>query len=205
MNALLDFIDVFIKGGVVMYPLLLCSVIAGAVAVERFVYYRRSGEPKAFWEKVYQEIEQGEWTEVIASAKRTKGAVASVLAAGLRSRGNLEEMKIAFEGAAALEAANLRKHLGYLDTIVTLAPLLGLLGTVTGMIRSFSVLNIQQGASAAITGGVGEALIATAAGLCVAVLALVIHSYFNHRLDAIITEMERICLLVLERTRGEAV
>ena len=93
--------------------------------------------------------------------------------------------------------AKLRNRLYYLSVIVTMAPLLGLLGTISGMIRAFSVLNIQSGQAIAITGGVGEALIATAFGLCVAVLALVVHSYFTQRLDRIITDME-LCFSALE-------
>jgi biopolymer transport protein ExbB len=114
-------------------------------------------------------------------------------------------MKNAFETATALEAASLRKHLGYLDTIVTLSPLLGLLGTVLGMIGSFSVLDVHNSNPSAITGGVGEALVATATGLCVAVLALVVHSYFCHRLDALITDIETICAFAIEKANGERV
>ncbi len=80
---------------------------------------------------------------------------------------------------------------------MTLGPILGLLGTISGMIRAFSIFNVQTGQSAAITGGVGEALIATAFGLCVAILALLIHSYFTQRLDRIITDME-LCFSALE-------
>ena len=72
-----------------------------------------------------------------------------------------------------------------------MSPLLGLLGTIVGMIGAFSIFNLQAGAPIAITGGIGEALIATAAGLCVAIISLCIHSYFNHRLDIIITNMEQ--------------
>ena len=85
----------------------------------------------------------------------------------------------------------------YLSVIVTMAPLLGLLGTISGMIRSFSILNVQSGQAVAITGGVGEALIATAVGRCCAILALAVHSYFTQRLDRIITDME-MCFSALE-------
>lgn len=93
--------------------------------------------------------------------------------------------------------ARLRSRLYYLSVIVTLAPLLGLLGTISGMIRAFSIFNVQSGQAIAITGGIGEALIATAFGLCVAVLALIIHSYFTQRLDRIITDME-LCFSAME-------
>lgn len=101
------------------------------------------------------------------------------------------------EMQSGIFVSKLRSRLYYLSVIVTLAPILGLLGTISGMIRAFSVLNVQSGQAVAITGGVGEALIATAFGLCVAVLALVVHSYFTQRLDRIITDME-MCFSALE-------
>ena len=81
--------------------------------------------------------------------------------------------------------------LNYLSTIVTLAPLLGLLGTISGMIQSFSVFNLQAGQPMAITGGIGEALVATATGLLVAILALVVHTYFAQRMDTMLTLLEK--------------
>ena len=78
-----------------------------------------------------------------------------------------------------------------------MGPLLGLLGTISGMITSFSIFNVQSGQAVAITGGVGEALIATAFGLCVAIVSLVVHAYFTQRLDRIITDME-LCFSALE-------
>ena len=93
--------------------------------------------------------------------------------------------------------AKLRNRLYYLNVIVTMGPLLGLLGTISGMITSFSIFNVQSGQAVAITGGVGEALIATAFGLCVAILSLIVHAYFTQRLDRIITDME-MCFSALE-------
>ena len=93
--------------------------------------------------------------------------------------------------------AKLRSRLYYLSVIVTMAPLLGLLGTISGMITSFSIFNVESGQAIAITGGCGEALVATAFGLCVAILALAVHAYFTQRLDRIITDME-LCFSALE-------
>ena len=99
--------------------------------------------------------------------------------------------------------ANLRDKLDYLGIIVTMSPLLGLLGTIVGMIGAFSIFNLEAGAPLAITGGIGEALIATATGLCVAILSLCAHSYFSHRMDNIITNMEECFSALLEaETRG---
>lgn len=113
-------------------------------------------------------------------------------------RAGHDRMESVLEGEASLAAAKLRENLNHLDTIVTMAPLLGLLGTVVGMINSFSVLNLKNGQPLAITGGVGEALVATASGLCVAIFAMVVYSYFNHRFDKILTAIEEMCLLLVE-------
>ena len=88
------------------------------------------------------------------------------------------------------------KYLDYLSAIVTIAPLLGLLGTVTGMISTFGVLGAGGGVSS-VTGGVGEALIATATGLCVALTAFVFYTYFSHRIDSIVNAMEKVCILIV--------
>lgn len=189
-----------------MYPLLLCSISIVAIVLERFRYYRRNiRQPAGLSETLGAKVAAGDWEGAARLCEQSPGIVARVLAAGLRLRGDTAAMKDAFEGTMTWEAAELRKHLGYLDTIVTLSPLLGLLGTVFGMIGSFSVLDLEAGNPSAITGGVGEALVATAAGLSVAVLALVSHSYFCHRLDSLITDVERSCAFVIGKAKGEQV
>ncbi len=102
--------------------------------------------------------------------------------------------------------ATLRDKLDYLGIIVTMSPLLGLLGTIVGMIGAFSIFNVEAGAPMAITGGIGEALIATATGLCVAIFSLCAHSYFAHRMDNMITDMEQCfsALLEAETRRGRS-
>ena len=92
---------------------------------------------------------------------------------------------------SGIALSKLKQRLYYLSVIVTMAPLLGLLGTISGMISAFSVFNLESGQATAITGGVGEALIATAFGLCVAIIALAVHAYFSQRLENIITDMEQ--------------
>jgi biopolymer transport protein ExbB len=201
---LMEISYLFQKGGLVMYPLLGCSVIVVAIAIERFGLYRKAeADLPVLFAGLRPTLVQRDWSAAARLCSMTPGVPAAVLAAGLEQvnegYGTVENL----ESVAALEAANLRKNLGYLDTIVTLAPLLGLLGTVIGMISSFSVLNIKTGNPSSITGGVGEALVATATGLCVAVLALIVHSYFSHRLDAIVTDMERACAFLLKYTAGE--
>ena len=104
-------------------------------------------------------------------------------------------------------AMMLRRRLNYLSMIVTMAPLLGLLGTISGMIQSFSIFSIRAGEPLAITGGIGEALIATATGLCVAIFALIVHTYFAQRLDEMLNVLDKTSatlLAALEEKGGEA-
>lgn len=195
----------FYKGGLVMYPLLFCSVLIVAVAVERFAFFQKScARTRDLLQQEETALRGGDWEAALRSASETGGAIGRILAAGLPHYNAAGAMREIFEESTALEATNLRRNLSHLSTIVTMAPLLGLLGTVVGMIGSFSVLDTSGSNPAAITGGVGEALIATATGLCVAVLALAVHTYFSHRLDNIITDVENICSLAVRQARRHA-
>lgn len=186
----MDFLALFQKGGLVMYPLLLCSIIAIAILVERIRTYRaaRSNMDQLRTEVVAL-VTAGDEKGLRALCEADGGAPAEMIAAAL-TRATTAGKEAAMQGAASTIAGRLRAHLNYLETIVTLAPLLGLLGTVTGMISSFSVLSVSDGQPFAITGGVGEALVATATGLCVAIIALVIHTYLVQQQDRLITDME---------------
>ena len=124
-----------------------------------------------------------------------------IVANGLKYGGDENRMKTAFHEQMHVEAIGFQRYLDYLSAIVTIAPLLGLLGTVTGMISTFSVLDNGAGASA-ISGGVGEALVATATGLCVAILAFCVYTYFSHQLDTIVTDTERVCLDVMQAQKA---
>ncbi len=200
----MDFIShslmLFHKGGLVMYPLLACSIIVVAIAWERFLYYRNAHtDLETLLLKIRPELQQGCFAAALKSCENSIGAAAELLAIGIKRRQSSPQvLENVLQGAAAYSAGRLKERLNYLDTIITISPLLGLLGTVVGMIQSFSVFNVQTGQPAAITGGVGEALVATASGLCVAILALMVHTYFSHRLDVIISEMEKACTYILD-------
>jgi len=133
---------------------------------------------------------RGDWEEAARTGEASTSPVARVLAAGLRHRNPAPAL--AMEAAAQDELARLRRYLPVLDTVITLAPLLGLLGTVTGMIGAFGIM-AQAGLNqpTAITGGVGEALVATAAGLGVAIGALVPYNFFQRRAEAMAETIER--------------
>ncbi len=206
MELLANATALFQKGGLVMYPLAACSITVVAVAVERFLFFRAAEtDIDGLVARIEHLLAKGDRLNALEECRNAEGLTAGILAAGLkRPYADSRSMENTLSGAASLAAAALRERLGFLDTIVTLAPLLGLLGTVIGMISSFSVMNIRAGQPQAVTDGVGEALVATAAGLCVAVLALAVHSYFVHRLDGLVTGMERGCNYLLDAcSRGE--
>lgn len=183
----------FSSGGVVMYALLLCSIVSLSIIIERFRYFRtRSVNVKQYMELLHDDMRNHSMHELYVKYRANQRSASVVTAAGLRAVIRGRNPEHAMESAAQLEAAKLKKGLAVLAAIVTLSPILGLLGTVLGMIQSFSVFNLQQGAPMAITGGVGEALVATASGLAVAIIALVGHSYFGYRLDNMMTGIEQI-------------
>ena len=198
MEILGQCFSLFHKGGPVMYILAVCSVVVLAIWVERHLYYKQmTGGTESFIPTLQAILEKQNISEAMQLCQKTKAGLGQIALKGLQAferEGNVESV---LEGAAMLMAARLREYLNYLSAIVTLSPLLGLLGTVIGMIGSFSVLNVKAGQPLAITGGVGEALVATAAGLSVAILAMVAHTYYSHRLDSIVTDMEEMCSIVL--------
>jgi biopolymer transport protein ExbB len=178
-----------VKGGPVMVPLIVCSVLALAVVLERSWFSWRSRE-HGDADRVLAAVRRQQWDEALGVADGSRSPVAHVLAAGIRHRNPAPAL--AMETAAQEEAARLHRYLPILDTIITLSPLLGLLGTVTGMIAAFGIMAAAgMNDPHAITGGVAEALIATASGLAVAIAALVPYNYFLRRAERTIEEIER--------------
>jgi biopolymer transport protein ExbB len=177
------------RGGPVMIPLGACSVIALAVVLERAWTWRGLGRTRDA-EAVLTRVAGGKWEEAARVGEASRSPVARVLAAGVRHRN--PAATAAMEAAARAESARLKRFLPVLDTIITLSPLLGLLGTVTGMISAFGVMaESGMNAPTAITGGVGEALVATAAGLGVAIAALVPFNFFHSRTETMLDTIER--------------
>ena len=192
-----NFIHLFNSGGFVMYPLLILSLITLAIAIERFYYFRNNRKgSKTFFHGVYHAAAAKDWDVVRQLCSEFPSALSRVIAKGMAHDKSEAAMKSAFEDRMSMESISFHRYLDYLSAIVTIAPLLGLLGTVTGMIQTFSVLD-NGGGAAAITGGVGEALVATASGLCVAIIAFCFYTYFDHQLDTLVTDTERLCSTVL--------
>ena len=116
-----------------------------------------------------------------------------------------KDLRLALDTAYSTAAADLRAHLNYLSMIVTLSPLLGLLGTIAGMISSFQICILLASHPMAITGGIGAALIATAAGLCVAIFALVVHTVFAQKMDDILTVIEKADAIISSEGRRRGI
>ena len=197
MDAILTGIEFFHKGGSIMYVLLLCSIFVVTIGIERAMYFSRMDTGRAFAREFYQCMANDDFAGARKLAEDHRGALANILFGAMKLvKKDSSRVSSYMEIQSGIALSKLRKRLYYLSVIVTMAPLLGLLGTISGMISAFSVFNLQSGQATAITGGVGEALIATAMGLCVAIIALAVHAYFTQRIESIVTDMEQCFSLV---------
>ena len=197
MEAIMTGIEFFHKGGSIMYVLLLCSIFVVTIGIERAMYFSRMDTGRAFARNFYQCMANDDFAGARKLAEDHRGALANILFGAMKLvKKDSSRVSSYMEIQSGIALSKLRKRLYYLSVIVTMAPLLGLLGTISGMISAFSVFNLQSGQATAITGGVGEALIATAMGLCVAIIALAVHAYFTQRIESIVTDMEQCFSLV---------
>ena len=183
-------IDNFQKGGPIMWPILIVSIIAVAVVLERAFWWtgrwmRR--DPKRI-EKVFTAIETGDVTEASRLSRGSRDPVLRMMWNGLNHQH--ASLQGALQVAAGIEIKRAGRFLVVMDTLVTLAPLLGLLGTITGLIRSFSFLGNEELAVQAVTGGIAEALIATACGLGIAIFSLIPFNFFTSRVSNLEFELQ---------------
>jgi len=194
-------IELIVRGGIFMYPIILCSVVALAVFIERiWILRRRNIIPDEFVRSVEDLVKKQKMSEAIFLAKGDSSSMGRIFFAGLKNAGRgLWLVKEAVEERGDREAVGLEKRIGILATVANLAPLLGLLGTVSGMIRSFNVISLEgTGNPAHLAGGIAEALITTAAGLCVAIPTLVCHRILKDKAESLIFEMEENSLKLIE-------
>jgi biopolymer transport protein ExbB len=183
-------IDKFHRGGPVMWPILLVSIVGLTVVIERIFWwggrwFRR--DPKRI-EKVFTAIEHGDTTEASRLSRGSRDPVLRMMWNGLNHQH--ASLQGALQVAAGIEIKRAGRFLVVMDTLVTLAPLLGLLGTITGLIRSFSFLGNEELAVQAVTGGIAEALIATACGLGIAIFALIPFNFFTSRVSNLEFELQ---------------
>ena len=175
-------IEIFHKGGPIMWPLLALSVVVLSVVIERFLFIliERKNRDESLVGEILTQIEKGHLDQASRIGGESKDFVARAVTYALTHRE--KSFSEAMLRAANWELKRFHRGLTILDTAITLAPLLGLLGTVTGMIRSFDMLGGSElGAPSAITGGIAEALIATAYGLGIAITGLLPFNYLNSR------------------------
>lgn len=184
-----------------MYPIIVCSIVALGIFLERlWALRRRNIIPGEFIRNVEELLKSQKISEAIFLSKGDTSSIAKIFLAGLKSAGRgMWLVKEAIEEMGSREGVILEKHVGILATIANLTPLLGLLGTVSGMIRTFNVISVQGGGNpAALAGGIAEALITTATGLCVAIPTLVCHRILKNKAESLIFEMEENSIKIVE-------
>lgn len=188
-------LEIFQKGGPILWPILLSSILALGVFLERLIYYHRTTiHTGDFLRGVANLVEKGHLAEAVEECATTPGPVAQVAhTVLLRHRSAAPELRVIAEEAGRLEIPKLERNLPMLAMLVYVTPLLGLLGTVLGLLDAFFRISSQGGyaTTAEIAGGVYQSLITTAAALGVAIPAYVAYSYLTARLDGFLREMER--------------
>jgi biopolymer transport protein ExbB len=209
-DQLTDTFSIIFEGGILMWPIMICSVVALAITIERFWTLRRATiDTREFMDTMRTVLRQNRIQETIKICDDTDGPIARILKAGLlRHKRSKEDIREAIEDAGHLEIPRLERYLSALATCANIAPLLGLLGTVAGMIQSFTVIRHLQGQvnPSDVAGGISAALVTTAAGLSVAIPTLVVYNYFVSRVDNMILEMEissSELVELLTKNRGE--
>jgi len=193
-------------GGWLMLPIIACSVVAFAIIVERLWALRRNRVmPRNLVAQVWQTYKRGQLTGANMKILRESSPLGKMLAAGLVNRNHSREvMKEAIEEVGRQVVHSLERYLNTLGTIASITPLLGLLGTVIGMIKVFTaIMTHGVGDPAVLAGGISEALITTAAGLSVAIPSLMFHRYFNGMVDRLVVGMEEEALKMVEVMQGE--
>lgn len=193
-------------GGLLMWPLLICSVLSLAIILERLWFLRtRRVIPTQLVARVRAWDEAGALDASILDKLRAGSPLGRILAAGLANRQqDREAMKESIEEVGRHEVHDLERFLNALGTIAVITPLLGLLGTVIGMIKVFEVITaLGIGDPGVLAAGISEALITTATGLTIAIPSLMFYRYFRGRVEALVVTMEREALNLLEATHGE--
>lgn len=199
---MLEFIN---AGGWIMWPLILCSILATAIIIERFWFLRKKNiVPKNLVPQVWKWVKTNKLDKQKIAILRNHSLLGQILAAGLANRNNSRAMmKISIEEASGQVVHSLEKYLNTLGTIAEITPLLGLLGTVTGMIRMFAAIGeAGLGNPLILSGGLSEALITTATGLSIAIPAFIFYRYFRSVVDELIMSMEQETVKMLDILHG---
>lgn len=195
-------LELFTKGGFLMWPLLACSILGMGIFLAKLAFFHQilRGAEDLFRE-VYELLGQNRTDEALVVCQRSNSPLARVFSAVLHLEGrSRDHIKTVASEVAGREGAPLEQYLGLLSTIATISPLIGLLGTVLGMIQAFTVISAQGvGTPATLGGGISQALITTAAGLTVAIPVILAHRYLSGRVQRISLTMEDYILRVVDR------
>ena len=194
----MSFFKVFLSGGPVMWPILLCSIFALAIILEKFWHLNKIRiDTQKFLSDILDKIKRHEIKEALQICDKTNSPISHILKAGiLKYDRTREQIKEAIEDASLYEVPKLEKNLSTLATIAHISPLLGLLGTVTGMVRCFQTIQAKATSFHPVSpgdlaGGIWEALLTTVAGLIVAIPTFVAYNYLVSRVNNFILEMEK--------------
>ena len=192
--AELNMWDLSLKGGVIMIPLLILSILAIYIFIERAVVIRKAArEDRTFMDRIKDYIHEGDVDAALNLCKKTDTPYARLIEKGITRLGRpMNDVLVAIENVGNLEVAKLEKGFPWLATAAAGAPMLGFLGTVTGMVRAFYNM-ASAGTSADITtlsGGIYEALVTTVAGLVVGIIALFAYNYLVARVDGVVNQLE---------------
>jgi len=208
----MELFNIFIKGGMVMWPILLCSVIGVAIIIDRFIVLRKARiNVPAFMVRIRGFIKKNDIPGAISYCMEEKSPIANIIKKGLKKyRYGHERVKEAVENAGRQEIGKLEKGLMILASVSGIAPLLGFLGTVTGMISAFMTIQDLQGAASPsdLAGGIWEALVTTAFGLMVGIPALAFYNYFLSKIKKLVDDMETVAndvVDIMQDTTGSAV
>jgi biopolymer transport protein ExbB len=187
---------IFMKGGVLMWPILLCSIIGLTVIIDRYIVLRKAKiNIPAFMVRIRGMIKKKDISGAVSHCLEEKSPVANIVRKGLRKyKLGHERVKEAIENAGSQEISKLEKGLPVLATVAGIAPLLGFLGTVTGMISAFMTIEDLAGSvnPSDLAGGIWEALITTAFGLIVGIPALAFYNYFLNAVKKLVGDMEAV-------------
>ncbi len=198
--------ELVISGGWLMLPILLCSIVALAIVIERLWVLRQSRIcPTGLVNEVWRWVQEGQLDSDRIVGLRVASPLGRVLAAGLASlHESREVMKENIEDTGRHVVVELERYLNTLGTIASITPLLGLLGTVIGMIKVFTAITVSGvGNAAVLAGGISQALLTTAAGLSVAIPTLMFYRYLRRRIDILVINMEQESLKLVEIIHGE--
>ena len=186
--------QIFKSGGITMYVLLMCSIVSVAVIIERFIYYKRRTWIKRvdFMDLVKPLIHKGHYAKALEICEHSNTAVADVAHAGLKLHGRgHQEISHSMERQITIETVKMERYTNLVGTIASTAVYIGLFGTVLGIIRAFhDIATKGAGGIDVVINGISEALVCTAAGLIVAVPAVIAFNYFVKKIDTIVTDME---------------